>query len=342
MLQLSFNPKSVTKILTMPLNDRTRDIIFQRFGIGQSDERKTLEAIGQTYGITRERIRQLENFALKSIRQNDNFERATDAFAELKNAIYQKGILLSEKEILETLAKDISARNHLHFLLVLGDDFKKLKEDEEFCHRWTIDEERSEIIHNILRKLYKDIEKEELMPEKDIVALTQEYAKENLKEKILEEMIFSWLRISKLIDRNALGEWGPISSENIRPRGVRDLAFLIFRKSGSPLHFTEVANSISSTFSKEAHPATVHNELIKDPRFILVGRGIYALKDWGYSSGTVRDIIKNILKSSKNLTKEEIIKKVLKERYVKENTILVNLQNRKYFKRNKDGAYSIA
>ncbi|MBU2263115.1 winged helix-turn-helix domain-containing protein, partial [Patescibacteria group bacterium] len=227
-------------------------------------------------------------------------------------------------------------------LLVLGDDFKKYKEDEEFHHRWTVDEERAEIVHEMLRNLYKDVEKEKLIPEKDIIVLMQEYAKESLKEKILEEMIFSWLRISKLIDRNALGEWGPVYSESIRPRGVRDLAFLVFRKSGSPLHFTEVAKSISDTFGREAHPATVHNEVIKDPRFVLVGRGIYALKDWGYSSGTVRDIIKEILKSSKFLTKEEIIKRVLKERYVKENTILVNLQNRKYFRRNKDGAYSIA
>lgn len=342
MPQLTFNPKTVSKILISPLNDRTRDIVSQRFGIGESDERKTLEAIGQTYGITRERVRQLENFALKSVRQNKNFERAGDAFAELKSAINQKGVILSEKEILGTLAKDQSAKNHLHFLLVLGDDFKKLKEDEEFHHRWTVDGQKAEIVHDILRKIYKDIEKEELMPEKDIIALTQKYANEHLKEKILEEMIFSWLRISKLIDRNALGEWGPIYSESIRPRGVRDLAFLVFKKSGSPLHFTEVANSISNIFEREAHPATVHNELIKDQRFVLVGRGIYALKDWGYSAGTVRDIIKNILKPAKNLSKDEIIKRVLKERYVKENTVLVNLQNRKYFKRNKDGTYLIA
>jgi len=342
MAQISFNPKTVTKILTTPLNERTRDIISQRFGIGQSDERKTLEAIGQTYGITRERIRQLENFALRSIRQNKNFDRAGEAFSELKDVIHQRGEILSEREILDSLEKDPSAKNHLHFLLVLGDDFKKYKEDEEFHHRWTVDEQKAEMVHEMLRNLYKDVEKEKLIPEKDIIVLMQEYAKESLKEKILEEMIFSWLRISKLIDRNALGEWGPAYSENIRPRGVRDLAFLVFRKSGSPLHFTEVAKSISDTFGREAHPATVHNEVIKDPRFVLVGRGIYALKDWGYSSGTVSDIIKEILKSSKFLTKEEIIKRVLKERYVKENTILVNLQNRKYFRRNKDGTYSIA
>ena len=341
MSKTNFNPKSITKILVSPLNDRTRDIISLRYGLGQSADRKTLEAIGQNYGITRERIRQLENFALKSIRQNKNFERASDVFGELKDIISSKGVLLSEDEILDLLAKDENIKNHIHFLLVLGDDFKKFKEDDEFYHRWTVDEARADLIHDFLRKLYKEVEKENAIPEKEFMALAQSNAKDILKEKILEEVILSWLKISKLIDRNALGEWGPVYSEYIKPRGVRDLAFLVFRKSGSPLHFTEVANSILNTFSKEAHPATVHNELIKDPRFVLVGRGIYALKDWGYSEGTVRDIIKNILKADEYLPKEDIIKKVLKERYVKENTILVNLQNRRYFRRNSNGTYSL-
>ncbi|MBU1159971.1 hypothetical protein KKD04_02200 [Patescibacteria group bacterium] len=341
MSKTNFNPKSITKILVSPLNDRTRDIISLRYGLGQSADRKTLEAIGQNYGITRERIRQLENFALKSIRQNKNFERASDVFGELKDIISSKGVLLSEDEILDLLAKDENIKNHIHFLLVLGDDFKKFKEDDEFYHRWTVDEARADLIHDFLRKLYKEVEKENAIPEKEFMALAQSNAKDILKEKILEEVILSWLKISKLIDRNALGEWGPVYSEYIKPRGVRDLAFLVFRKSGSPLHFTEVANSILNTFSKEAHPATVHNELIKDPRFVLVGRGIYALKDWGYNEGTVRDIIKNILKADEYLPKEDIIKKVLKERYVKENTILVNLQNRRYFRRNSNGTYSL-
>jgi hypothetical protein len=31
----------------------------------------------------------------------------------------------------------------------------------------------------------------------------------------------------------------------------------------------------------------------------------------------------------------------MKERYVKENTIMVNLQNQKYFKKDKEGKYSV-
>ena len=122
---------------------------------------------------------------------------------------------------------------------------------------------------------------------------------------------------------------------------MRDYAFLVLRRHGSPIHFRDVAKLITQLFGKKAHVATTHNELIKDSRFVLVGRGLYALSEWGYVSGVVRDVIRKILEKNGPLTKEEVIDKVLKERYVKENTIIVNLQNQKHFKKDKEGKYSV-
>jgi hypothetical protein len=81
--------------------------------------------------------------------------------------------------------------------------------------------------------------------------------------------------------------------------------------------------------------------LSKTPRFVLVGRGIYALSEWGYKTGVVRDVIKEMIKKNGPMSKEDIIDQVMKERYLKKNTILVNLQNTKYFKKNKSGLYTI-
>ena len=122
---------------------------------------------------------------------------------------------------------------------------------------------------------------------------------------------------------------------------MRDYAYLIIRKHGSPIHFREVAKAITEVFKIKAHVATCHNELIKDPRFVLVGRGLYALSEWGYMSGVVKDVIRKIIEKHGPLTKVEVVEKVMKERYVKENTIIINLQNPKYFKKNKDGKYEI-
>jgi hypothetical protein len=106
------------------------------------------------------------------------------------------------------------------------------------------------------------------------------------------------------------------------------------------MHFSEVAKTISGMFSKKAHVATTHNELIKDPRFVLIGRGLYALAEWGYTPGVVRDVIREVLADAGPLTKDQVVKKVKEARFVKDNTIVVNLNDSKYFKRLKDGRYA--
>ena len=145
-----------------------------------------------------------------------------------------------------------------------------------------------------------------------------------------------------LLGQNPLGEWGRADSPNVNVRGIRDYSYLVMKRHGSPMHFCEVAKTISQTFDKKAHTATCHNELIKDPRFVLVGRGTYGLSEWGYKPGVARDVIAEILKKEGPMKKEEIIDHVMKERFLKKNTILVNLQNSKYFKKTKDGLYAVA
>ena len=146
--------------------------------------------------------------------------------------------------------------------------------------------------------------------------------------------------MSKKISKNPLGEWGKSTSSSIKTRGVKDYAFLMMRKHGSPMHFREVAKAVANTFDKKCHTATCHNELIKDPRFVLVGRGLYALTEWGYRPGVVRDVIRETLEKMGPMKKDEIIKHVKKARFVKDNTILVNLNDSRYFKRLKDGRYA--
>ena len=93
---------------------------------------------------------------------------------------------------------------------------------------------------------------------------------------------------------------------------------------------------------KQANMQTVHNELIKDSRFILVGRGIYALKEWGYKEGTVKDIIASVLKKENEpLSKNKIVEEVLKQRMVKKNTIVLTLQDKNLFQRVEKGTYKL-
>src|SRR5579872_4883978 len=339
---ISFVPKQVTKRLLSVLSPRSQDVILGRYGLGAETKRMTLEAIGKKYKITRERVRQIENYSLANIRKSKEYEKEKPIFDELKNLIRSMGVIVSEEDLLKHISKDKSTQNQINFLLVVGEEFHKEKEYMEFKHRWYVDKELSKRIHESLRKLYGSMSDDEIMPESDMIEAFLEHLKDVSDEYKKEEILKRWLSLSKTIGKNPLGEWGKMSSSNIKAKGMRDYAFLVIRRHGSPIHFREVAKLITELFGKQAHVATTHNELIKDPRFVLVGRGLYALSEWGYMSGVVKDVIRKLIEKHGPMTKEEIIKKVLKERYVKENTILVNLQNPKYFKKLKDGKYTVA
>ena len=144
--------------------------------------------------------------------------------------------------------------------------------------------------------------------------------------------------------QNVFGEWGLAEWPEVSPRGVRDKAYLVLRREGKPLHFSDITEHINEAeFSnRKAYVQTVHNELIKDERFVLVGRGLYALTDWGYTPGTVRDILVEVLKSQGPLTKEQVLEETLKKRHVRPNTIILNLQNGDMFSRGEDGRYALA
>ena len=338
---INLKPKQASKTLLGALSLRSRDVMTKRYGLGKNPEPMTLDAIGKTYGITRERVRQIENHALTVIRKSKQYFDEKPTFDELEQIIHSLGGIVVEEDLLKYISSDLSVQSHLNFILVVGHPFTKIKEDEDFKHRWFIDSALSDKVHEALKKLYSTLKNEDLLSENDIIKSFLSHLEDVSEKYKNEEIAKRWLSLSKKIGKNTLGEWGKTDSSNIKTKGMRDYAYLIIRKHGSPIHFREVVKIISDVFKIKAHVATCHNELIKDPRFVLVGRGLYALSEWGYMSGVVKEVIKKIIEKNGPLTKAEVIQKVLKERYVKENTIVINLQNPKYFKKNKDGKYEI-
>ncbi|MEK7136110.1 MAG: sigma factor-like helix-turn-helix DNA-binding protein [Patescibacteria group bacterium] len=340
---ITFKPKEVTKRLLSVLSDRAQDVVTKRYGLGKNSTRLTLEAIGSEYAITRERVRQIENFSLNAIKKSEAYQGVGGIISEIKDIMESHGGIVHEDEFLNAIATDKSSQNHIHFLLVLADAFTKLKEDDEFHHRWTTNTKIADQVENSLRKVSSSISDNDLVSENDLVGSLLKEVKDIADKAAMDNDILAkkWLRISKMLNQNPLGEWGLAKSPNIKMRGIRDYAYLVLRQHGSPMHFEEVAKGIQKLFGKNAHPATCHNELIKDERFVLVGRGLYALSEWGYSRGVVLDVIRAILDKDGPLTRDEVVSRVLKERHVKENTILVNLQNTIYFKKDSAGRYTL-
>jgi len=338
---ISFKPKKVTKKITSELSPRATDVLMHRFGLTADGKRKTLEEIGKKYNITRERVRQIEDAAIAAIKKSAVYKAEHVIFEELKSIMHKLGGIVAEHELLPHISKEKTTQNHVHFFLTLSDAFKKHREDDHFHARVSVDDEIADKVHDALRKLYASLSDEDLLPESEIIKRFLEHLKDVSDVYRDEEIVKRFLSMSKTIARNPLGEWGKASSHNVRTRGVKDYAFLVMRSHGSPMHFREVADAISKTFNKKVHYATCHNELIKDPRFVLVGRGIYSLAEWGYKAGTAREVIADILRREGPLKRDDIIARVNKERYFKKNTILVNLVNSKYFKKDKEGFYSV-
>ena len=336
---LTFSPKSVSRELLSSLSDRSRTVLTDRFGL-TGGEGRTLDAIGKQYKVTRERIRQIENHSIASVRDSDAYTKHSETLNEIKKLIQSLGSALSQETLLAKLAKNNQERNHLLFLLTVGHVFDTRREDNDFNTRWYVDEQLMEQVEAALTSLYQSIEQQTLTPEDEFVQLFAKYLKASGVRTRTDESIAHWLQISKRVGRNPLGEWGRTDSPHVRIKNTRDFAYLTLKRNGSPMHFTEVSRGIEGLFKRKTHPATTHNELIKDARFILVGRGLYALKEWGYEPGVVRDVIRAILVQEGALSREEIIDRVKRERYVKDATIAVNLQHN-LFSRTTEGKYTL-
>jgi hypothetical protein len=319
--------QSYTKIcsnLLSNLPSRPKEVILRRFGLANG-EKETLESIGSSFGITRERVRQIEEGGLEKIRPEiKNYQEVFNGFYDY---FKKQGGIKKEAVLLQDLG-DKNYQTQIYFLLSLDNNFIRFSESEDFYPLWTVDkncltsaQKTINFLFDKLKNIGKPLQLKELK------------AFQPAEDTILN----SYLEISKKIQRNQENLFGLKDWPEINPRGIKDKAYLILKKIGKPLHFTDVTKQIQGALTQ-----TVHNELIRDQRFVLVGRGIYALSEWGYAPGQVKDVISMVLKDSKkSLTKEEILSQVLKQRIVKENTILLNLSNRNYFQKDNQGKYTV-
>jgi transcriptional regulator with XRE-family HTH domain len=320
---MTFNYQKICSELIKDLPSRTQDVILRRFGI-RKGEKETLESIGRSYGVTRERIRQIEADGLSKLKPKiKDYQRI---FQHFDDSIKDFGDLKKEDILLSHLGGQ-KFNPHVFFLLNLSEEIERFSENKDLYSLWTINPNSLGIAQKVIEDFYNKL-KEKKKP--------LSYGEYSPPFSLKSKAVISYLEISKMIEQSQEGKWGLRDWPEINPRGVKDKAYILLKKEKRPLHFTEVASSISPP----ALVQTVHNELIRDPRFVLVGRGLYALREWGYKPGTVSDVIVDVLKGSgKPLSKEKILDKVLERRFVKKNTILLNLSNKKYFSRNPQGKY---
>jgi DNA-directed RNA polymerase delta subunit len=329
--------KSVLKSIE---REREREIVSRRFGL--YDRKETLEQIGELLGITRERVRQLEKVVLTRLKTTAN-NGSLSAVNQTENAIlnilgkHYDVMRISDLALAMTKQGTKIDQSRILFIAELAPKISVIEESDHYYNAAgtkSLHDEKK--IRELTNKIVETIRK--IGHPATIVEVAKE-AKEASPAHVA-----ALASISKhLAELN--GQWGLTKWPMVNPKNIRDKIYVILHKNGSHMHFNEIAAAIRESEFKRKDVTTqaIHNELIKDKRFVLIGRGIYALQEWGYKKGTVADMITEVLNDAgEPLHRDEIVKRVLKTRHVKETTILLNLQSKDQFKRTAKATYTLA
>ncbi|MCE7936946.1 hypothetical protein DYH10_04140 [Candidatus Saccharibacteria bacterium CPR2] len=339
--QSNMDIKSAVKdILDTIDREREREIIARRFGL--YDRRETLEQIGELLGITRERVRQLEKAILarlKAFADEDKLPHISKVEKQFIMHLHELGRVARIEDLTARVSSENTGREQAHVTLLatLAPHLTLLEENDNYYQGVAITEYFEE------EELKKKVE--------EIVEAVSKNGKPCTVEELYQQLSYehpshiqALASLSKKL-ASLQGQWGLVKWPTVNPKNIRDKIYVVLQQAGKPLHFSEISKKIqeSNFRRKDVTTQAIHNELIKDKRFVLIGRGIYALDEWGYKRGTVADIISDVLRKEKGpLHRDEIVKRVLKHRQVKETTILLNLQGKPQFKRTAKATYDLA
>ncbi|MFA4873066.1 MAG: sigma factor-like helix-turn-helix DNA-binding protein [Patescibacteria group bacterium] len=360
------SPVDICTQLLKLLTNREADVLRLRFGL-DGNGTHTLEIIGKRYTITRERVRQIEHQSIQKLKQSKQFQEISEGISTLvTHNLTQHGGMRRQDVLLNdllSLSGDSSVnRNCLSFIIeqLLNTAIEEIK-SEAILPSWKLKEFSSQLftetiasIESLLESKGQPVSFDALLNEFLRSNFYQEHAQEYQsfvlfssspeqdERSMVERVLNTYLECSTSVLQNPFNEWGMSRWHSIKPKRMSDKIYLVLKKYGKPMHFTEITEQINKTRfdHKVAHAPTVHNELILDKRFVLVGRGIYALQEWGYKPGVVADVIASILSRAPNpLSREEIIDEVLKQRFVKKGTILLALTSHDTFLHLPDGRF---
>jgi hypothetical protein len=332
--------KLVKDVLATIDREREREIIARRFGL--YDRKETLEQIGEMLGITRERVRQLEKSVvakLKTSAEQGKVPHVADFQTKVLELLAQDGEAARVSKLAGQISDkpDREEQARVSFLSQLAPKLAVVNEDDNFYNSVSnaaIYDEKA--LKAKVDELIETIKK--LAEPKSIKEIAKADGVEDPKQA--EALASTSKKLATLNDR-----WGLIKWPMVNPKNIRDKIYVILKENGKQMHFNEIAAAIKDSDFRRKNVTTqaIHNELIKDKRFVLIGRGIYALKEWGYERGTVADVIAQVLQDAgEPLHRDEIVKRVLKSRFVKETTILLNLQGKPQFKRTAKATYTLA
>ena len=334
-IQLKTPVDRALKILTK----QQHNVISLRYGL-EGRKKLTLQEIADDYSLTRERIRQIQNFSLKKLGNNECIHTLSSVVTQVENMLRSCGGISSEESLCVSCNLTTKVeQNYLRLLLDLSENFFLSQETDHAKSYWYIsdeDKKRTDRILDSLHKKFESMSNTVLNKEQFEDTFKKISKKHDNKSKKGIQSYAHTPRLSKKIKQNMFNEWGLSEHPEIALANLSGYIRVILRDAGKPLHFSEVTKRVSNVRSAECNSASCHNELVRNDHFVLVGRGLYALKEMGYKSGTIYDVIVEGLEKNGPMTREEVLDYVLKRRHVQENSIILALYQKENFGRDND------
>ncbi len=347
-----FNPGDVITGLLKLLSGREEDIVVRRHGL-QGKPPETLEHIGSVYKVTRERVRQIESGAIAKIRKNHSTTNIVRPLADAIMAVldHHGGVMREDlllQQMLNIQQDQEAARAATLFTLhyLLAERVSRLPEDPHFFPAWKLHAAPVHLLQQTVDAALQVLtERHQPCGTKELIAAVQATAFGQAHQfQMPVDALLSYIDISTQIRKNPYEEYGLASWGSVVPKRMSDKISLVLQRAKKPMHFNDITRSINETKfdHRVAYAPTVHNELILNSTYVLVGRGIYALREWGYKPGVVADILVDILRQEASpMQRDALVAAVLKQRMVKRNTIHLALTNRKLFSKTPTGEYSL-
>ncbi len=333
------NIETIFQTVLNSLSDKEKNVITRR--VGMNGEKETLQSIWNSFkpAITRERVRQIEDAGIRKIGRIIKATDLTFVQDQAKHFIGLHGGIMTKEKLISSLIKESNISvdmNHSILEVIIHSDYDISKSKPKLGVKTYF------FLPSLNKKVIDPLHKESLKilsRKKDVIDRKELYSAimDSLKGKfqwLNAIVIDSTLEVFEDIIKGEETLIGLTKWKILNPKTLKDKAIYVLKKERVPMHFIDISNKITSYLGEKVKVNTIHNELIRNEEFVLIGRGIYALKEWGFKPGTVLDVIIEVLKKNNGpMSTENIVAKVLKVRNVKKTTIYMNLQNKKVIER---------
>jgi hypothetical protein len=334
-------PSIIQEILAQNTDERLWFILQRRLGL-EGTEKLTLEELGLAFGLTRERVRQLEASALNELRgvliEDDYKNKTYHVHPNILKAVRRLSEMVTDRAGQATLESSLlnqiqhsfnvhpdAIKPSLYLVLNLSGllklDFNR-GDLQPVWGKFGTPEARS--IQNSIERLDKLMTEEHTLPLSEIDILVQINKGVRKRNRLSLDQLKKLLNLCSSIEVHKSGfYWGKFGHLVGRGNQVERVLF----EHGEPVHITKITREINHRLTlhgkRIVNPRNLANQMSNDNRFVPIGRsGEWGLSSWSVDTGTIVEQMKlYFIARNEPATADEIYSYVSERRPVRKGSV---------------------